>query len=103
MADDRGPHIEEVEVDPALPQKVQEKIVESEARNARAGRIVGFVVILLGVVLTLLGATGAVNIELGGAGLTAHVANAAPGVVLMLIGLFVVWRTNLSIKAVQHK
>jgi hypothetical protein len=103
MVERPPPRVEEVEIDPRLKPSVQKQLIEAEIRNARNGRIVGLIVIVLGVVLTLLGATGAVDMHLTGLGLNAKVSNAAPGVVLMFIGGFIVWRSNLSIKAARAR
>jgi hypothetical protein len=95
------PRVEAVVIDPRLDPKVQQKVIEAEVGNAKAGRMVGLIVIALGVLLTLLGATGAVDMHLGGMGLDAKVTNAAPGVVAMVIGGFIVWRSNLRIDAAR--
>ncbi len=98
-----GYQIEEVEIDPKLPEKIQDKVVKGEMESAKGGRRIGLGVIVLGVLLTILGATGAVDLRLQGLGLNAHVANAAPGVVLMLIGLFIIWLTRFTVKAAKPK
>ena len=95
------PRIEEVVIDPRLDPKVQQKVIEAEVSNAKSGRMVGLIVIVLGMVLTVLGATGSVDMHLGGLGLDAKITNAAPGVVAMVIGLFIVWRSNLRIDAAR--
>jgi hypothetical protein len=97
------PEVEEVEVDPRLPPTVQSQIVQAEIENARKGRRFGFVIVILGVAMSLIGATGVVDLNLSGLGLSAKVANATPGVVLMLIGLMVIWRTNLRITKAKGK
>jgi uncharacterized protein YjeT (DUF2065 family) len=104
MAEEPPPvekRVEEVVIDPRLDPSVQRRVIEAEVRNARNGRMAGVIVIVLGVGLTLLGATGAVDMHLGGMGLDAKVTNAAPGVVAMVIGLVIVWRTNLRIDAAR--
>jgi hypothetical protein len=90
--------IEEVEIDRRQPIDVQKRIVEAEKENASQGRLTGLLILLVGVLLTLAGVTGAVDLKLSGLGLSGNLGNAAPGVVLMVIGLFVIWRTNLRIK-----
>jgi hypothetical protein len=90
---------EEIELDPKVDPAVQTQLIKSEAENARTGRMVGLLVILVGVILTIAGATGAVDLKLSGMGLSAQVANAAPGVVLALSGLVIIWRTNLKVTA----
>jgi hypothetical protein len=99
MPTDQTKQTEEVEFGPRLDPEVQKQIVKAEAENARSGRMVGLLVILVGVILTIAGATGAVDLKLSGMGMSAQVVNAAPGVVVALIGLFIVWRTNLKITA----
>jgi uncharacterized protein YjeT (DUF2065 family) len=93
------PETEEVELDQRLDPDVQKQLIKTEADNARTGRMVGLLVILVGVILTIAGATGAVDLKLSGMGLNAQVVNAAPGIVLALIGLVIVWRTNLKVTA----
>lgn len=89
---------EEIEIDRRLAPEVQKQLINTEADNARTGRMVGLLVILIGVILMIAGVTGAVDLKLSGLGLNVQVANAAPGVVVALIGLVIVWRTNLTIK-----
>jgi hypothetical protein len=98
-----GLQSEEVTVDPNLPESVQNKVVDAEIGNANKGRSTGLLIILIGVLLTLAGVSGVVDLDLSGLGLSAKVAKAAPGIVLILVGLFVIWITSLRIKAPKPK
>ena len=102
MQNDR-PEVEEVELDPRQSDGIKKKLIKVEADNANKGRNIGLFIILLGVVLMLLGVTGSANLVLSGAGLKAKLSNAAPGIILMVIGLVVIWRTNLRITAAKKK
>ena len=99
----KGPKIEEVQIDPNLPPEAQKQIISAEVENAKKGRAFGLLILLLGIILTLVGATGVVDLKLSGFGLNANVAKAGPGVVLMLIGLAVIALTNLKITTAKKK
>ena len=97
------PEVEEVELDPGQSDGIKKKLIKVEADNANKGRNIGLSIILLGVALMLLGVTGAADLVLSGAGLKVKLSNAAPGIILMVIGLVVIWRTNLRITAEKKK
>jgi hypothetical protein len=96
-------HTEEVKLDPGMDKTVQKQAIKEEARSAARGLVVGLIVIVLGALLTWAGVTGLVDLQLEGLGLNARVANAGPGVVAMLIGLFIIWRTSFRVKATKGK
>ena len=91
-------YVEEVELDPAAPIEAQKDMVKAESENAKGGRLVGLLILALGVLLAVVGVTGVTDLSAEGSGMKVVLKNAAPGALLMLIGLAVIWRTNLSIK-----
>lgn len=58
--------------------------------------------LIAGVVLTLLGFTGSIEWILEASGFTSRVINASPGIVLMIIGLWLTLKSRLKIKAKKH-
>jgi hypothetical protein len=95
--------LEEVEIDPALDPAIQKQLIDAERQNARRGQILGVVIIALGIDLILAGVSGAVDAQFSGMGLTTKLTKASPGLVIAVIGLVVIWRTNLSIKSGKKK
>ena len=86
-----------------MPQQVQENLIKAERENASSGRTAGIFVIVLGALLMVAGIAGAVDLTLEGLGMKAKAAKAAPGIVLMLVGLFIIWRSNLKVTVAQKK
>ena len=65
-----------------------------------AGLVLGLACILGGIVLALHGITGSTSWTASFIGTTSEISDAGPGVVLFVVGLFIVWVTRFSI-AVQ--
>ncbi|HVP96510.1 hypothetical protein [Methanoregula sp.] len=79
------------------PHEIAELIIKAEERKAKSGLIIGFICILLGAGLTVSGATGAINWNFNIGGFNSSLSNAAPGVVLMIIGFLVIIVTNYKV------
>ena len=55
--------------------------------------------LIAGIVLTVLGFTGSIEWIVELSGFTSRLINASPGVVLMILGLFLTLKSRLKIKA----
>ena len=62
-----------------------------------SGLILGLACILGGIVLTLHGAVGSTSWTASFIGVATDISDAAPGVVLFVVGLFIVWVTRFSV------
>jgi len=62
------------------------------------GLLFGFVAILLGVILTIRGVAGEVSWTTSFLGLSSEINDAGPGVVLALIGLFIIYITRPGVR-----
>jgi hypothetical protein len=65
---------------------------------SRWGLGVALVCIIGGIILALLGVTGSVSWTAKAFGVQSKLSDAAPGVVLFLVGLFIIWATRFSIE-----
>jgi hypothetical protein len=70
-----------------------EEYEETEDNTAIIGLSVGLVCILLGFVLSIIGITGFINWSFSFWGINSSITNAAPGVILMIIGLVIIMVT----------
>lgn len=75
-----------------------EKALQQQARYSRAGLVVGFIVIGLGVVLLLLGVAGEVEINFGNESWNGALTTGAVGVVIALVGLGVIQITKNEVE-----
>jgi len=73
---------------------ITERIIKAEENKAKNGLIAGVVCILLGVILSIIGVTGFINWSFAFGGINSSLTNAAPGVLLMIIGLLIIVVTN---------
>ncbi|WP_285815521.1 hypothetical protein [Phocaeicola sartorii] len=58
--------------------------------------------LIAGIVLTVLGFTGSIEWIIEVSGFTSRLINASPGIVLMILGLFLTLKSRLKIKAKKH-
>ena len=89
--DENGDTEEDVYDDECL---IAERIIKAEENKAKNGLIAGVVCILLGVILSIIGVTGFINWSFAFGGINSSLTNAAPGVLLMIIGLLIIVVTN---------
>jgi hypothetical protein len=66
------------------------------------GLVVGLACILTGLVLGLAGVTGHTTFTASLLGLSTNLTDAAPGVVVFVVGIFMVWITKFKVKASQE-
>jgi len=64
-----------------------------------AGLIVGLVCIIGGIVLFLHGVAGSTSWTASFLGASSDISDAAPGAILFIVGLFIVWITRFEVKA----
>ncbi len=73
--------------------------VQQQYRYSMAGLILGLVCVVGGIVLFLHGVGGSTSWTAKILGLESKLSDAAPGAVLFVVGLFVVWVTKFDVKA----
>ena len=74
------------------------KAIREEYRYARFGLILGMASIIGGIILGLNGVAGSTSWTAKLLALESNINDAAPGVVLFLVGLFMVWATKPKVK-----
>ena len=72
--------------------------VRGEFIYAMVGLVLGLAAILGGVILGLRGVTGSTSWTASVLGLKSEISDAAPGVVLFIVGIFFVWITRPKVK-----
>jgi hypothetical protein len=87
-----------------MPHDVRDPEVWREATRyqliySSAGLVLGLVCIIGGVILFLHGVTGATSWTAKVIGLQSNISDAAPGAVLFIVGLFIVFITRFVVKA----
>ncbi|MBR0872629.1 hypothetical protein JQ633_19865 [Bradyrhizobium tropiciagri] len=87
-----------VEID-GLDPKAALRIIEADSKAGRFGRASGFCFVIAGLMLILLGAAGGTTIAVSLVGLSINLNDAAPGIVLAIVGLslYFVYRPNVTI------
>jgi len=76
------------------PPYLQNKLAEHEYGYGKLGLLVGVVCVLGGLLLCLNGIAGSTSWTAKFLGAESNISDAAPGVVLFVIGLFIVWVTK---------
>lgn len=66
------------------------------------GLVLGLACILTGLLLGLAGVTGHTTFTASLIGLNTNLTDAAPGVVVFVVGIFMVWITRFKVKATQQ-
>jgi hypothetical protein len=74
-------------------------IVRHQLIYSLSGLTLGLACVVGGLILTLYGVTGSAGWTAKVLGLESKLSDAAPGVVLFIVGLFVVWATRFSVKS----
>lgn len=67
-----------------------------------AGLILGLACVIGGIILFLNGVTGSTNWTAKFIGAESNISDAAPGVVLFIVGLFIVWVTRFNAKKLNQ-
>ncbi len=79
-------------------ERLLSQAIQGEYRYAMLGLILGLATILGGVILSLHGIAGSTSWTAKLFGLESHLNDAAPGVVLFVVGIFFVWSTRPRVK-----
>lgn len=82
--------LEEVVLHGNVPSALASDALAKEYRHARLGQILGGALMLAGILLVILGATNAVNLDLVAGDLSAKVQTTSIGFVTVLLGLIIV-------------
>jgi hypothetical protein len=90
--------VESVEFPSDLPPGVQKRLIRGEERSARRGAMIGALVIVLGILLLILGASGAVELSVKVGEFSGHLVTGALGIVVVLLGGFIIWATRQRVK-----
>jgi hypothetical protein len=93
--------VEEVEIDPSLPSEVIEDIVAGEKTSAKVGGILGFIVIVIGAVLLILGVSGSVDLTFSNGTTSGHLVTGAVGIVISIIGGCIMYFTRYRVKVTR--
>ncbi len=82
--------------------KVKPEIIEQMSQYqiiySMSGLVLGFICIIGGIVISLLGVTGTITWKMKLLNVSSELDNAIPGVILFIVGIFIVWITRFSIK-----
>lgn len=63
----------------------------------------GFGCIIAGIVLTVMGFTGNIEWFVEAVGFTSRLTNASPGILLVIVGCFIVIKSRMKVKSVKQK
>ncbi len=80
-----------------IDPEIAANIIQGEKTQSKSGSIIGFICILFGVVLLILGITGSVDWNIKTIGIESSLTNAAPGVVLIIVGFLIIFVTKFNI------
>jgi hypothetical protein len=76
---------------------LRDRIYQNETGNSLAGLFLGLVCVIGGMVLFLNGVAGSTSWSAKVLGFESQLSDAAPGSVLFVIGLFVIWITRYKV------
>ena len=79
-------------------KKVWHTAVRSQLIYSLAGLVLGLACVVGGIILFLYGITGSTTWAAKLVGAESNITDAAPGAVLFIVGLFVVWITRFDVK-----
>jgi hypothetical protein len=88
-------------LDPDLNPKLVNSMIEAEKGKAKNGLLAGSFFIIIGAVLSVIGVSGVINWNFSFVGLNSSLINAAPGVVLIIVGFLIIVITNYNI-TIRH-
>jgi hypothetical protein len=87
-----------VQLDPRSDPNTQVKLAQMQLIYSVGGLILGFSCIIGGVVLFLHGVAGSTSWTASVLGMKSQISDAAPGAILFIVGLFMVWVTRFVVK-----
>jgi hypothetical protein len=100
-AEGDGAQVEEVIIDAEVDPTIIARAIETARQIALVGLGVGLICIISGVVLLVLGVSGAVTWTVSGLGASSELQTSATGVVIAVVGLAVIYITRLNVR-VEH-
>lgn len=90
-------------VDPSVDKKTQVELAKYQLMYSSLGLVAGVLFVLAGLVLFFMGISGSIEWSAKLLGASSSMANAAPGVVLFIVGLFTIFITRYRFKHVKAK
>jgi len=94
-----GPPLSLLVGDPRrVPPKTQEALSRHHLIYSICGLVLGLVCVIAGVVLFFAGVTGAMSWTAKFLGAESQILDAAPGAVIFIVGLFIVWITKFHVR-----
>lgn len=100
-AGDPSKHVEEIRLPPETPPEIVAAALRASTQVALAGLIIGFVIVIAGVVLLLLGVSKAVSWRVSGSWGSSELQTGATGVVVAIIGLGVIFISRINIRVAK--
>jgi hypothetical protein len=94
-----GLQSKKVEIPSSMDATLARSITTHQLIYSLAGLLMGLACIVGGLVLALRGVTGSAGWTAKVLGLESELTDAAPGVVLFVVGIFMVWVTRYNVKA----
>jgi len=88
----------DAQVDANAPEGLQMAVLNAERASGKRTQIIGFTLIILGVILIFLGYKGAIDLDLKFQNVSASMVNASPGIISVIIGFLLVFFGRFSFK-----
>lgn len=63
----------------------------------------GYLLIIFGIIVLILGLSGNIDWVMESVGFSSHLVNASPGLVMIIVGAFLVSRGKMDVKATKNK
>ena len=95
--DDRQFRIEQVELPPDLPSETYEKALDQQYAYSVRGLVLGLICVLAGLILFVAGIVGHTNWTVEVLGLKSTLSDAAPGAILAVVGVIIVFATRYEV------
>jgi len=91
---EKGEILYSLKIDKNTPPDLQKELAKHEYGYSKLGLLVGVIFLLVGLVLCLNGVAGNTSWIAKFIGAESKISDAAPGVILFVIGLLVIWVTK---------
>jgi len=95
---EKGEFLHSLEISSKTDPEVQRELARNEYAHGMTGLIIGGLCVLLGAILCLAGVVGSTSWMAKAAGLESKISDAAPGVILFIVGILIVFITRPVIK-----
>lgn len=97
---ERGEILHSLEISSKTDPNLQSTLAEKEYAYGKTGLIAGGICILIGAILCFMGVVGTTNWTAKAVGFESNISDAAPGVFLFVVGVFIIFITKPN---VRHK